>query len=113
MRQRAPAPQRLRHQHRPAISFKELKVNCEPLAVSSAPTAISNPALQTALKFSKLLTAYRSRPLLNSQPGNRLFVFLGIRIREQALLESIQLPNFQVTQISEHRDIAHDLRALS
>src|ERR1043165_2321892 len=60
MAQRAPAPQRLRHHHRPAISFKELIVSCEPLAVSSALTAILNLALQTVLKFSKLLTAYRS-----------------------------------------------------
>src|SRR5215471_2523377 len=60
MRQRAPAPQRLRHQHRPAIWFKELIVSSELLAVSSALTASFNPALQTALNFSKLLTAHRS-----------------------------------------------------
>src|SRR5581483_5611979 len=60
MSQRPPAPQRLRHHHRPAISFKEQKVNRELLAVSSALTASSILALQTALKFSKLLTADRS-----------------------------------------------------
>jgi hypothetical protein len=43
------------------ISFKEqLLTNRELSAVSSALTAISNLALQTALNFSKLLTAYRS-----------------------------------------------------
>src|ERR1041384_2096816 len=69
MAQRAPAPQRLRHHHRPAISFKELIVNCEPLAVSSALTAILNLALQTALKFSKLLTAHHLKfPVAQSLP---------------------------------------------
>src|SRR5215467_2976269 len=49
------------HHHRPVISFKEqLLVNRELLAVSSALTAIPKLALQTALNFSKLLTAYRS-----------------------------------------------------
>jgi len=43
------------------ISFKEqLLMNRESLAVSSALTAIFNLALQTALNFSKLLTANRS-----------------------------------------------------
>src|SRR5262245_2416661 len=58
---RAPAPQRHRHHHRPVISFKEQPlVNRELLAVSSALTASPNVALQTALNFSTLLTAYRS-----------------------------------------------------
>jgi hypothetical protein len=49
------------HHHRPVISFKEqLVVNPELSAVSSALTAILKLALQTALNFSKLLTAYRS-----------------------------------------------------
>src|SRR6185503_14894053 len=49
------------HYHRPVISFKEQPlVKLEPLAVSSALTATSNLALQTALNFGKLLTAYRS-----------------------------------------------------
>src|ERR1043165_2321893 len=114
MAQRAPAPQRLRHHPRPAISFKELIVSCEPLAVSSALTAILNLALQTVLKFSKLLTAYRSLlTTSNSQSGNRGLVFLGIRIREHALLELVQFPNFQVCQITEYRYVAHHLRALS
>jgi len=49
------------HYHRPVISFKEqLLVKLEPSAVSSALTAPTNLALQTALNFCKLLTAYRS-----------------------------------------------------
>src|SRR5436190_6965384 len=48
------------HYHRPVISFKELIVSCEQLAVSSALTARFKLALQTALKFSRLLTAYCS-----------------------------------------------------
>src|SRR5215831_1478202 len=54
-------PKGHRHHHRPVISFKEqLSANRELSAVSSALTAIPKPALQTALNFSKLLTAYRS-----------------------------------------------------
>src|SRR6185436_2773780 len=59
------------HYHRPVISFKEqLLVNLEPSAVSSALTAPSNLALQTALNFCKLLTAYRS-PFTPKSPVGR------------------------------------------
>src|SRR6185436_7043910 len=55
----------------------------------------------------------KSVPHLNPQSRNRRLVLFGIRIRKHALLESFQLPNFQVTQITEHHNVTHNLRALS
>src|SRR5687767_5037673 len=105
-------PKGHRHHHRPVISFKELKVSCEQLAVSS--TLLMNSSC--AESASQVFTSAYCLPLtrcLDSQPCNRRFVFLGIGICEHALLEPIQLPNFQVRQITEHRDFADNLRALS
>src|ERR1043166_4632635 len=62
--------------------------------------------------YCSLLTAYCSL-FSNTKPRNRRLVLLGIRIREQTLLELVQLPNFQVCQITEYCHIADDLRALS
>ena len=86
------------HHHRPVISFKELlSTNRELSVVSSALTAIPNaiprPTLPRVLNSSKLLTAY--------------CLLLTVS------LETVQFPNFQVTQIAKHCDIADDLRTLA
>src|SRR5437660_2055255 len=49
----------------------------------------------------------------DSQPGNRCFVFLGVRIRKQSLLKLVMLPNLYVIQTSQHRDLAESPRALA
>src|SRR5438552_16808933 len=119
MDRRAPAPQRQRHYHRPVISFKEQGMRTKQQAESSDALLEMGPPGPVVVSLILVSINATNSPLTasfsfsNSQTRDRCLVFLGIRIGKHALLELIQLPNFQVSQITEHRNIADDCGAFS
>ena len=119
MDRRAPAPQRQRHYHRPVISFKEQGMRTKQQAESSGALHELGPPGPVVVSLILVPINATNSPLTasfsfsNTQTRDRCLVFLGIRIREHALLELVELPNFQVCQIAKHYDIADDRGALS
>ena len=118
MDRRAPAPQRQRHHHRPVISFKEQGMRTKQQAESSdalhelgPPGPVVVSLILVPIATNSPLTA--SFSFSNTQTRDRCFVFLSIRIGKHALLELVQLPDFQVSQIAEHRYIADHCGAFS
>ena len=120
MDRRAPAPQRQRHYHRPVISFKELMgMRTKQQAERGGVLLESGPPGPVVVLLTLVLINTTNSPLTasfsfsNTQTRDRCFVFLSIRIGKHALLELVQLPDFQVSQIAEHRYIADHCGAFS
>src|SRR5690242_2634115 len=80
---RAHAPQRRSHHHRPVISFKD-------------------PSWKSVLICGS-----------NTQSCNCSLVLFRIRIGKKSSFKLVELPNFQVRQVSKDRDVANNLSALS
>ena len=89
---RAFAPQRRSHHHRPVILFKELSIGL-PIADLRLPSS----ALQSTL---------------DSQSRDSRLVFFRVGIRQHAGLKLVELPNFQISQVTHHRNVADHFRAL-
>src|SRR4030095_3508072 len=88
---RAHAPQRRSHLHRPVISFKDLFVFC----------SVSFVLWLTLHKVQS--TKYKA---LNTKPRNRSFVFFRVWIGEHASFELVELPNFQIGQVTHDSYVA-------
>src|SRR5947209_12385134 len=99
---RARPPSGLRHYHRPVV----LKSSSELRVTSDGVTSIGSLILALALSLSTFTLCRFS----DSEPRNRRLVFLRIRVGQEATLEALKLPNFQVCQIAQNRHVADDPR---
>src|ERR1043166_4987277 len=91
---RAPAPQRLRHYHRPVISFKEqLLLSCKQLTVS-----------RIRLRISQLLTAYRSLAKFRAARSLlRLPLYMDLIASAAGTCRVPKLPGMSNNQALRHR----------
>ena len=55
----------------------------------------------------------RTKTFLNSKPCDRGLVFFRVGIRKHPGLEFVELPNFQVGQVTHNSDVANDFSAFS
>src|SRR5205085_11026665 len=94
----------LRHYHRPVV----LKSSSELRATSDGVTSIGSAIPALALSLNTVTLCRFS----DSEPRDRRFVFLRIRVGQETPLETLKLPNFQVCQIAQNRHVADDPRRL-
>src|SRR5205085_4795723 len=85
---RARPPSGLRHYHRPVV----LKSSSELRATSDGVTSIGSAIPALALSLNTFTLCRFS----DSEPRDRRFVFLRIRVGQETPLETLKLPNFQV-----------------
>src|SRR5437763_8413629 len=99
---RARPPSAFRHYPRPVVlkSISELRVT------SDGVTSFGSAILALALSLSTFTFSRFS----DSEPRNRRFVFLRIRVGQETTLEALKLPNFQVCRIAQNRHVADDPR---
>src|SRR5262249_27493112 len=92
--------QRRSHHHRPVISFKEL---LRFVLWSSCFVLCSGLHKVQSTKYKAL----------NTKSRDRSFVFFRVRIGEHASLELVELPNFQIGQVTQNRHISQNFRTFA